>query len=145
MPKFNILKNGVNEALLQNTHQKVDSYLQQIFEEHELVKIDGLYAFTFGTVQIEVKVVPWHSEDVLVSVFSYVAENVQLTKEFAEELLRLNATIPFGSFALTFDNSVIFSYSMPGAHLDLQEFISAIQTVATIADDYDEKCREMSY
>lgn len=145
MPKFNILKNGVNEALLQTTHEKVAAYLQQIFEEYELVKVNGLYSFTFGSVQIEVKVIPWHSEDVLVSIFSYVAENVQLTKEFAEELLRLNATTPFGSFGLTFDNSVIFSYSMGGSHLNFQEFLSAIQTVATIADSYDEKCKEMSY
>jgi uncharacterized protein YjfI (DUF2170 family) len=144
MPKFNILKNGVNEALLQTTHEKVAGYLKQIFEEHELVKVDELYSFTFGTVHIEIKVIPWHTADVLVNVFSYVAENVQLTREFAEELLRLNATTPFGSFGLTFDNSVIFSYSMAGAYLDFQEFLSAIQTVATIADNYDEKCKEMS-
>ncbi len=144
MPKFNILKNGVNEALLQTTHEKVAGYLKQIFEEHELVKVDELYSFTFGTVHIEIKVIPWHTADVLVNVFSYVAENVQLTREFAEELLRLNATTPFGSFGLTFDNSVIFSYSMAGAYLDFQEFLSAIQTVATIADNYDEKCKDMS-
>ncbi len=139
MPKFALLKNGVNETLLNSTQEKVATYLNRLFDEHELVNVEGMYAFTFGTVQIEIQVIPWHSEDVLVKVFSYVAENVQLTKEFSEDLLRLNSTTSFGSFGITFDNDVIFSYSLAGANLDFNEFAAAIQTVATIADEYDEK------
>jgi hypothetical protein len=122
----------------------VATYLAQLFDEHELVNVEGLYAFTFGTVQIEVQVIPWHSEDVLVKVFSYVAQNVPATKELAEELLRLNATTSFGSFGITFDNDILFSYSLAGANLDFNEFSAAIQTVATIADQYDEKIQSMN-
>jgi hypothetical protein len=74
-------------------------------------------------------------------VFSYVCEDVQFTKESAEELLRLNATTSFGSFGLTFDGDVIYSYSLAGANMDFNEFAAAIQTVATIADSYDEKIK----
>ena len=139
MPKFALLKNGVNEALIKSTHAKITGYLNQLFDEQEIVKVDGLYAFTFGTVQIEIQVLSWHTEDVLVKVFSYVAEGIQLTKESAEDLLRLNSTTSFGSFGLTFENDVAFSYSLAGANLDFNEFAAAIQTVATIADEYDEK------
>jgi hypothetical protein len=139
MPKFALLKDGVNQTLINVTQDKIANYLLQLFDEHELVNVEGLYAFTFGTVQIEVQVIPWHSEDVLVRVFSYVAQNVALTKELSEELLRLNTTTSFGSFGITFDNDVIFSYSLAGANLDFNEFSAAIQTVATIADQYDEK------
>jgi hypothetical protein len=139
MPKFALLKDGVNESLIKATQDKIASYLSRLFNEQELVMVDGLYAFTFGTVQIEVQVIPWHSEDVLVKVFSYVAQDVTLSKEMAEELLRLNTTLSFGSFGITFDNAVIFSYSLAGANIDFNEFSAAIQTVATIADEYDEK------
>ncbi len=139
MPKFALLKDGVNETLINATQNKVASYLSRLFDEQELVNIEGLYAFTYGTVQIEVQVLPWHSEDVLVKVFSYVAQEVTLTKELSEELLRLNATLSFGSFGITFDNAVIFSYSLAGTNIDFNEFSAAIQTVATIADEYDEK------
>lgn len=145
MPNFAILKNGANDTLLRQTHDKVYTYLRQIFAEHELVKVDQLYSFTFGSVQIEIEVVSWHTEDVLVRIFSYVAEQAQVTKELTEELLRLNATTYFGSFGLTFDGSVVFSHSLAGANLDYNEFIAALQTVATIADDYDEKVKEFRY
>jgi hypothetical protein len=139
MPKFALLKNGVNETLIKATQDKVAGYLTRLFDEQELVKVEGLFAFTYGTVQIEVQIIPWHSEDVLVKVFSYVAQEVTLSKELAEELLRLNATTSFGNFGITFDNTVIFSYSLAGANLDFNELSAAIQTVATIADEYDEK------
>ncbi|MDO1450084.1 YbjN domain-containing protein [Rhodocytophaga aerolata] len=139
MPKFALLKDGVNETLIKATQTKIASYLSRLFDEQELVIVDGLYAFTFGTVQIEVQVISWHSEDVLVKVFSYLAQDVTLTKEMSEELLRLNSTLSFGSFGITFDNSVVFSYSLAGANIDFNEFSAAIQTVATIADEYDEK------
>jgi hypothetical protein len=142
MPRFNIIKEGVNEELLRSTYAKIDQYLHQIFYEHEFAKSDGIYSFAFGTVNVEIRVVPWHSEDVLVQVFSYLAEEVNITQELAEELLRLNANSPFGGFGLTFDSAVKYSYSLAGANLDFNEFLAAVQTVASISDDYDEKIKE---
>ncbi|GIV40208.1 MAG: hypothetical protein KatS3mg033_2008 [Thermonema sp.] len=144
MPKFKVLKEGVNEALIEKTHQKIQSFIQKLFHEDEVITLDGTYSFTFGTVSVNVRVLPWHTEDVLVEVFSYVAEEIELTPSVMEELLRLNATTHFGAFGLTFDNSVIFSYSLAGANLDLNEFTAAVQTVATVADSYDELLKEFN-
>jgi hypothetical protein len=33
---------------------------------------------------------------------------------------------------------VVYSYSLAGANLDFNEFMAAVQTVATVADSYDE-------
>ena len=142
MPKFNIIKEGVNEELLRTTDEKVSQYLGQIFYEHEFAKSDNIYSFPFGTVNVEIRVVPWHSEDVLVQVFSYLAEEVNLSPQQAVELLRLNANSPFGGFGLTFDGAVKYSYSLAGANLDFNEFLAAVQTVASIADEYDEQVKE---
>lgn len=142
MPKFKILKEGVNEALIASTSQKIAQYLSELFDEHEIVEVDGIYSFSFGTVTVCIRVVPWHSEDVLVSVFSYLAEEVTLTPTLCEELLHLNATIPFGGFGYSF-GSVVFTYSLAAANIDFNEFTAAVQTVAYIADEYDEMVKEI--
>jgi hypothetical protein len=138
MPKFNVIKSGENTDLMNATHSRIQDYLKQLFHEDELIRIDDQYTFSFGTVTVNIVVIPWHSEDVLVDVFSYVAEEVSLSNEELEEMLRLNATIPFGSFGLSMENSVKFSYALAGKNMDLNEFSAAVQNVAAIADQYDE-------
>jgi hypothetical protein len=98
-----------------------------------------MFSFSFGTVSVNILIRPWHTEDVLVDVFSYIAEEVELTKEELDELLRLNATIPFGSFGISMENSIKFSYTLAGRNLDFNEFAAAVQNIAAIADQYDEK------
>ena len=139
MPKFKILATGENQALVNETYAKVDKYISELFHEDEIIKIDDMYSFSFGSVSVNILVRPWHSEDVLVDVFSYLAENVELSKDQLDELLRLNATIPFGSFGLSLENSIKFSYTLAGKNLDMNEFSAAVQNIAAIADQYDEQ------
>ena len=136
MPKFKVIKNGTNEELIKSVTQKVDGYVNQIFEGEELIKLDDLYTFDFGDVAVNIRVLPWHSEDVLVEVFSYVSEGAEMNADIAFELLRLNQTLHFGGFSLTYDQSVVFSYSLAGANLDMNELLAAVQTVATVSDQY---------
>lgn len=139
MPKFNILHTGENQALINTTYTKIDGYIKELFHEDEVIKIDDMYSFSFGTVTVNILVRPWHQDDVLVDVFSYIAEDVELSKAQLDELLRLNATIPFGSFGLSMENSVKFSYTLAGKNMDLNEFSAAVQNIAAIADQYDEQ------
>jgi hypothetical protein len=140
--KFPVLRDGVNEKLLEKVRKNVDTCLSALFDEEDLVRMDGMTSFPFGSATIHVTVVPWHSKDVLVKVFSYLADSVK-TKKAAIEFLRLNSDAPLGAFSMAFDNSVIFSCSLPGANLDKSELIGALQTVAAYADQYDDIIREM--
>jgi hypothetical protein len=140
MPHFKAIKPGTSEVLLNQTKLRIEQYLKEIFEEGEVIQVDDLYTFSFGSVTINIRVLPWHSEDVLVDVFSYVAENITLSQELAQELLHLNYTLHFGAFGLSLD-SIVFSYSLAGANLDFNEFLAAVQTVATVADEYDEQIK----
>ncbi len=142
MHKFPLLKDGVNGPLLEEVRGKVNVWLRELFEDDDLVRVDDLVSFTFGSATIQVTVLPWHSEDVLVKVFSYLAENVDREKA-AADFLRLNADLPLGSFSLVFDNTVMLSCSLPGAHLDRSELLGALQTVAAYADQYDDILKEM--
>ena len=144
MPKFNVLKNGINEALITSTQQKVEKYMQELFHDYEIVKIDDFYTFTFGSITVTVQVLPWHSEDVLVKVYSYLGdEDTQITSEMMEDLLRENANLPCGSFGVTFEKQPVFSYSLSGANLDLNEFQAAVQMVAKTADEFDEMLKSV--
>jgi hypothetical protein len=139
MPKFQVLKSGVNEALIASAQQKVETYMTELFHDYEIVKIDDFYTFTFGTVTVTVQVLPWHSEDVLVKVYSFLGnEDTQIDQSMKDELLRLNANISFGSFGVTFESQPIFTYSLAGKNLDMNEFQAAVQMVAKTADEYDE-------
>ncbi|MGD1842096.1 MAG: YbjN domain-containing protein [Thermonemataceae bacterium] len=138
MPKFKVIKEGVNEELIAKTHDVVKKYLNELFHDYEIVHLDDTYSFTFGTVTVNIRVIGWHTDDVLVEVYAYLAEEIILSNELAEELLSLNASTHFGSFGITFDKSIVYSYSLAGAHLDMNEFTAAVQTVATMADSYDE-------
>jgi uncharacterized protein YjfI (DUF2170 family) len=138
MPKFQVIKTGENQSLVESTRIKIDKYLHELFHDDEIIHLDDMYTFSFGTVSVNIVVIPWHSEDVLVEVFSYLVDEVTLTNDLLEDMLRLNATIPFGSFGLSMENSVKFSYALAGKNLDLNEFSAAVQNVAAIADQYDE-------
>lgn len=143
MPKFTVLKSGTNEELINQTRERVEKYMEELFHDYETVAVDDFYTFTFGTVTVTIEVLPWHSEDVLVKVYSYLGnkedeEVVELSQEQKDEFLRLNATIPLGNFGLTFEGQLIFSYSIAGKNLDLNEFQAAAQMVAKTADEYDE-------
>jgi len=139
MPKFKVIHSGENKALIDSTYAKIDSYVKELFHDNEYMRIDDLYSFTFGTVSVNIIVRPWHADDVLVDVFCYLAEEVELSAEQMEEMLRMNATIPFGSFGISMENSIKFSYTLAGKNMDLNEFSAAVPNIAAIADQYDEQ------
>ncbi len=144
MPKFKFLKEGANQSLINKTTAKVEKFLLKIMKKEELIKINDIFSFQFGTVMVQARVVPYHTDDVLVEVFSYLAEKIKYNPQLGEKLLRLNATMHFGAFGITFDNSVVFNYSQAGSNLDYNEFLAAVQTVATVSDSYDEIIKEMT-
>ncbi len=139
MPKFNILKNGENEALMASTLTKVDGFINDLFSEDEIIHLDNLYSFSFGSISVNIEVKYWHSEDVMVDVFAYIADDMNLSSEDLDELMRLNATMAFGKFGLSLEDSLKFSYALAGKNLDMNEFSAAIQNVAAVADQYDEQ------
>ena len=141
MHKFPLLEDGTNEELMKKAEQKTGEWLKELFDEGDLTKVDNITSFSFGSATIQVMVVPWHSKDVLVKIFSYLAENVDLCK-VSGDFLRMNSDLPLGRFSLIFDNTVMFSCSLPAANIDRNAFTGAVQTVAAYADQYDDILRD---
>ena len=59
-------------------------------------------------------------------------------------LLRKNAELHIGGFGLLFDDTIVFQHSIAGTNLDANELVTSVNTVAVIADYYDDEIVERS-
>jgi hypothetical protein len=142
MPKFEMLQSGTDPALTRHVRQRVERCLDKFFDPGEIERVEDLWSFPFGTVRVQIAVLPWHVRDCQVRIFSYLAQDVEPTPELSTKLLHLNALTSLGAFGVAFDGTVFYSYTLAGANLDPNEFLAAVQTVATMADQFDEVVKE---
>jgi hypothetical protein len=131
-------KPKVVKDIVKTTEKKVKDYLKMMFKKN-FQEFDGRFILTEGSAIIQIIVRPWYDNDSVVDIFSYVVEGANITPDLTNFLLRKNATLHFGAFGLTFDNSIVFTHSLAGANLDLNELKSALMMVATISDYYDDE------
>jgi hypothetical protein len=132
-PKPKVIKDVVAKST--NT---VRTYLTKLFKKN-YQEMDGRFILTEGSAVIQIVIRPWYDNDAVVDMFSYVVEGANITPEITNFLLRKNATLHFGAFGLTFDNTIMFSYSLAGMNLDLNELKAALKMVAAISDFYDDE------
>ena len=135
-PKPKVVKKPKDVVVI--TQSKLRSYLKQLFKKN-VQEMDDRFIIIEGSAVVQIVIRPWYDNDSVVDIFSFVVEGADMTSELTNFLLRKNATLHFGAFGLTFDNTIIFSYSLAGSNLDLNELKAALQTVATISDYYDDQ------
>ncbi len=87
---------------------------------------------------------PFTDNETCIEVISNVVMGGKLSPELTKFLLRKNAELHFGAFGLLFDDTIIFQYSIVGTNVDKNELITSINTVAIIADHYDDELALMS-
>jgi hypothetical protein len=131
------------QEMMESVQEKVRSYLQEIYPD--FVEFDaGTYTLQEGSATISVTVRPWHEKDIAVEFTSQLVSGANVTSEVMKWLLEKNVELHFGAFGLLFDNTVIYSQTMPGCDLSRQEFESTVRTVAAIADHYDDEIVAMA-
>lgn len=124
--------------ILNATTEKVTTFLKQSYPDY--VAFDE-YTFTIkrGSSQVMVVVRPYTEDDTIVEFISNVVYETNVNPDLMYFLLRKNTELHFGGFGLLFDDTVIFSYSIAGKNLDENEFRTALNSVAIIADYYDDE------
>lgn len=105
---------------------------------------DGSYALSYGSSSVGVVVRGYTETDTMVEIMAQVVTGATITPQILTYLLRKNAELHFGAFGLLFDDTIIFTYSLPGANLDTSELEAAVTTVAVIADHYDDEIVKMA-
>lgn len=135
-----IKENNMNTdiEILNASSEKVQAFLKQTYPD--FVAFDD-YTFTIkrGSSQVMVQVRPYTEDDTVIEFISNVVYETNVTPDLMYYLLRKNTELHFGGFGLLFDDTVIFSYSIAGKNLDENEFRTALNSVAIIADYYDDE------
>lgn len=78
-------------------------------------------------------------EDTFCRFASIMLRDFEPTLELLQRILRLNTEVLFGSFLLFEDNTLSFSATLLGNHLDFDEFDKTLRYVAQVSDDYDDE------
>jgi hypothetical protein len=138
----NLTKEGAlmttNNDILINSANKVVNFLDN--SNYEYVKFDDYtYTVTRGSSQVMIVVRPFTEDDCAVEFIANVVYETKINPDLMYYLLRKNSELHFGGFGLLFDDTVTFSYSVAGKNLDENEFIVALNSVAIIADYYDDE------
>lgn len=132
-----------NQELLDATRVRVREYLNEIYPD--FVEFDdGRFTVQEGSATISVTVRPWHEGDSAVELTSQLVTGGTITQEVMRWLLEKNVELHFGALGLLFDDTVVYSHTLPGCDLSRKEFEATIRTVAAIADHYDDELRAMT-
>lgn len=124
-------------ALLDTARTTVGAFLAERFPD-AIDYGDGSYTISHGSSSVMIVVRPYTETDTMVELISQIVTGATIDEEVMRWMLRKNAELHFGAFGLLFDDTIIFSYSLPGNSLDAGELESAITSVAVIADHYDD-------
>lgn len=129
--------------LINETIAKVQTFLDRNFPEH-LSFGNGSFTISRGSTQVMIIVRPFTNRETSVECISQVVTGAKITPELMNFLLRKNAELHFGAFGLYFDNTITYSHAITGTHLDENELLNTLNTVAVIADHYDDKIVEIA-
>lgn len=130
------------QELIDNAREKVRGYLALIDPEYQEYD-SGMFTVEEGSAVIGITVRPWHDGDVVVEFTSQLVNNAELNDETMKWLLETNADLHFGGFGLLFDDTIIYAYTVPASTLNQETFAAVAQTVAAIADHYDDEIVEV--
>lgn len=124
--------------LIDETISKVTKILNKKFTDY-LVFDRGSYTIARGSTQVMIIVRPFTEDDTAVEFIAQVVTDANIDEKLMKYLLRMNAELHFGAFALLFDDTITFSHTIAGKNLDENEFLTALNSVAVISDHYDDE------
>ena len=126
---------------MQLLEERVNAYLGEM----ELVpdqSEDGLYLFKYGSTVVMISLFE-EGDDTYCRFASIMLKDFEPSLELLHRILRLNTEVLFGSFLLFEDNTLSFSATVLGNHLDFDEFEKSLRYVAKVSDDYDDDLQNL--
>jgi hypothetical protein len=125
--------------------EELDGTVQKYLTEMGLSPVqsnDGLYLFKYGSTVVMVSLFE-ENTDTYCRFASIMLKDFEPSLELLHHLLRLNTEVLFGSFLLFEDNTLSFSSTLLGGHMDFPEFQKTLSYVAKVSDDYDDQLQTM--
>ena len=125
-------------SIQEETFRKVKEYLGELFEEPYHDPENDHFYVRYGTTVLEISVEPFGPEEAMVTIMSYCVQDVEVEDDLLLGLLELNHQLLCGSFSVV-GNDIFFAHSLFGSSLEPRDLLRAITSVATLADDYDDR------
>jgi hypothetical protein len=122
----------------EETFHKVREYLGELFEEPYHDPENDHFYVRYGTTVLEISVDSQGPDEAVVHIMSYCVQDVEIEEDLLLGLLELNHELLCGSFSVV-GNDIYFSHSLFGRSLEPRDLLRAITSVATVADDYDDR------
>ncbi len=129
--------------LIDATSAKVKEILEANFPDY-IDYENGSFTVQRGSATVLIVVRPFTDKETIVEMVSNLVNGANVTPELMSWLLRKTAELHFGGFGLLFDDTVSYSYALPAGNLDPSELKTAIESVAIIADHYDDEIVAMA-
>jgi adenylate cyclase len=128
---------------IEATTKRVAEILDESFPDY-LNFTNGVFTISRGSSQVMIIVRQFIDSETMVECISNVVTGARISPDLMLFLLRKNAELHFGSFSLLFDGTITFSHSISGTNLDPNELKNSLNSVAYIADYYDDIIVDMS-
>jgi hypothetical protein len=129
---------------LAGVRERVEMLLGELVEGTPKQDADGDFLLAIGDVQVTVAPRALPGGPVIVRVFAVTNVNVAVAPELGLFLARLNFGLMFWRFALDAENSAIwFDETLLGGEFSDEELRFAVRVVATTADDWDDRLKQM--
>ncbi len=126
---------------MQILEERVTTYLGNMELTPEQSE-DGLYLFKYGSTVVMISLFD-EAEDTFCRFASIMLKDFEPSLELLHRILRLNTEVLFGSFLLFEDNTLSFSHTLLGNHMDYDEFERSLRYVAKVSDDYDDELQAL--
>ena len=122
----------------QETFNKLREYLGELFEEPYHDPENDHFYVRYGSTVLEISVEAYGADETVVVIMSYCVQDVEVEDDLLLGLLELNHQLLCGSFSVV-GNDIFFAHSLFGSSLEPRDLLRAITSVATLADDYDDR------
>lgn len=122
----------------EEVYRQVKTYLDELVEEHFDDADHCDFYLKYGSTVLEISIDPYEEDDAVIEILAFVVQGVDPTFELSQELLRLNAQVPLGAFSMI-EQDVFYSHSFLGRRLRPEQLIASLDSVASVADLYDEQ------
>jgi len=121
--------------------ERVGAYLGEMGLDADQTD-EGLYLFRSGSTVVMISLFEC-DQDTFCRFASILLKDFEPSLELLQRLLRLNTEVLYGSFLLFEDNTLSFSATLLGNHLDFDDFSKTLRYVARVSDDFDDELQAL--
>ena len=118
--------------------RRVLRWVRELFENPYVDEETGHVYVRYGSTVLEIAVEPYRDDEAIVVLMAYCVQGVRPEPGLLAALLELNHDLPFGAFSVV-DRDVFFSHALFGSTLQRRNLWGAIEAVAEVSDEYDDR------